>query len=178
MYKYKLKKPRINLFDPVATERILTQEGKIAMDSSLIEIQNEVIKETPVGVAGDLRSSIGTELFITGGFFQGVVFAGKKYALPLNFGRKASPVSVIGQQSLARWVEKSTAGQELFAALKSKYPKITPRAVAFLIARKKKTKRTKGTKFFDNGVSNALPEVRRLFTKMGIKLKKELIKVT
>lgn len=178
MYSMKLVKPRIVLFDPKKSEVMLNQEGRIAMDSALIEAQREIVDETPVGVSGDMRASIQTMIKIVGKIIQGIVFAGKKYALPVNFGRKASPVSKLGQMSIQRWVEKSTAGRELWGALSSKYPGISSRAVAFLVSRKKKQRRTKGQRFFDKGINKAMPEIRRIFKGMGLKMARRFVSVS
>jgi hypothetical protein len=178
MYSIKLKKPQYVVFDPKKVERVTRQEDRKAMDSALIEAQSDIIEAAPVGHTGNLRASIGTRVVEKKGVLQGIVFAGVKYALPVEFGRKASPVSQLGQVSLRRWIEKSTQGRAFFSALRNSYPKITINAAVFLLARSLKRRERKGQKFFQKGLDEAWPRMQTIFRALGRKLAKRYVEVT
>jgi len=166
------------LHDPPKAEVMMAREGRIALDNSLIKVKFEADKLTPRGSTSELAGSLNTEVRERKQFRQGVVFYGVRYALPVEFGRRAAPVSRTGQQSIRRWVEKSSAGTSLWNALKSRYPKITSKQVAFLVARKKKLKRTKGQKFFRKAVNISESYVKAQFEKLGVRVGKKLMEVT
>jgi len=174
MFKAKVKMPNTKLFDLSEGTRAIKQEAIKAMNRAVAVIESNVISEAPVGATGDLRSSINSNVKSTGQSVIGIVFAGKRYAMPVNDGRKASPVSATGQLSIKRWVEKSSGGRALWSSLRAKYPKITSKQVAFLVARKKKQKATKGQKFFDKGFELSVSEINRIFKQFNIRVAEKL----
>lgn len=175
-FEMRLDVPDIVLFDTKKSETLINKESRIAMDSILINLQFEIVSLTPVGVSGDLRSSIQTEVKELPDKLIGVVFAGKKYALAVDQGRKAAPVSELGQASLSRWIDKSAKGREFFSALKGSYPKITLAQATFLLARSLKKKAREGQEFFEEGIENARPKVDSEFNQLGVNLKQGLLK--
>jgi len=174
MLKIKFTKPKILLFDSKGAKRMMDVESRRTMAVVLVKTQGEIKDRTPVGVSGELQNSIMIEMKKIKERLIGFVFSALKYALPMNFGRKASPVSKLGQLSILRWVEKSSAGRALWQTLKGRYPKITPRQVAFLVARQKKLKRMEGKKFFEKGIQASLSFIRGAFSKHGLTLKRRL----
>lgn len=163
MFKMKFTKPDILLFNAKASKEMFDSEGRKFMNRALVKLLNDIVALTPVGATGDLRNSLAFKIFVLKDMIRGLLFAGKKYAIVVNDGRKAAPVSMTGQKSLVRWVQKSSAGRSLWTSLKSKYPKITARQVAFLVARRKKMQKTAGQKFFDKGIKNAKQDVKNIF---------------
>jgi len=169
MYKMKLKVPNITIFNKNKFERATEEETKIAMNSALIEAQNKIIFKTPVGDTGMLRASINTSLRKIGLKLRGLVFSGVKYAIPLEYGRR--PGKFPPYTALINWIRRSSAGQAVFNALRTRYPKIKPASAAFLVARAIKNKGIKEKKFFRNGIKEALPEMKNIFKNLGKKLK-------
>ena len=161
------KTPNVKLFNFKGAVSMFNKESRKAVDRSLAILQFNIVQLTPVGATGDLRSSINTKVDERKGEILGVVFAGKTYALPVELGRKASPVSKTGQLSLTRWILKSSGGRSWFQALKGKYPRITVKQATFLLARSLKRKARKGQKFFEKGVNNAMPKVNQIMRQLS-----------
>ena len=175
MFDMKLTTKDLPIVDSKKAEKVIEKESVNRMNNVLLSIQNEVSKETPVGSTGDLRSSLNTEIKRVAGNLIGSVFFGKKYALPVNDGRKASPVSVVGQRGLSRWIQKSTKGRAYFSGLKSSYPKITLRQATFLLARSMKRRARKAQQFFEKGIANAQSDINRFVSGLGDRLVKRLV---
>ncbi len=177
MLKMKFTKPKILLLDPKGAARMMDVEGRRTMSLVLTKTQAEIKERTPVGVSGQLRDSVMTEMKKVKEKLIGFVFSALVYALPMNFGRKASPVSRTGQLSILRWVEKSKAGRALWQKLRKDYKKISSRQVAFLVARKKGEERMEGKKFFEKGITASESFIRGAFSKHGLMLKRKLVQL-
>jgi hypothetical protein len=176
MFKMKVKQSDLPLFDSKDASKVIEKESRRKLDNILLTLQTSIAEVTPVGATGDLRSSLKTEIKQKSGKMIGSVFYGKKYALPVNDGRKASPVSQQGQRGLMRWIQKSRKGQSYFSALKGSYPKITLKQATFLLARSLKNTARKGQKFFEKGIKNAKPDINRIYKSLGNSLVKGLTK--
>lgn len=167
MFEIKIKSSDFPIFDKKDT-RATEKESMNKLNNILLTIQNHVAIVTPVGATGSLRSSLKTTIRKTKiGKMIGSVLFGKKYAGAVNDGRKASPVSKLGQKSLRRWIQKSTKGRSYFNSLKDKYPKITLRSAVFLLARSMKQKERKGQEFFEKGIKNAKADINRIVSRLG-----------
>jgi hypothetical protein len=176
MFDMKLTSKDLPVLDGNKASKVIEKEGGIRLNNVLLTIQNSIATVTPVGATGDLRSSLRTDIKRKGGNLIGSVFFGKKYALPVNDGRKASPVSRLGQQGLARWIEKSRKGRSYFSGLKSTYPKVNLRQATFLLARSLKLRERVGQKFFEKGIENAKADINRFISRLGDSLVKGLVK--
>jgi hypothetical protein len=176
MYDMKVSVSDIPITNPQKGKRVIDIDSRRNLDNILLTIQKEVAELTPVGATGDLRSSLRTNVRKKGANIIGEVFFGKKYALPVNDGRKASPVSIQGQRGLSRWIEKSRKGRAYFSGLKSAYPKVTLKQATFLLSRSMKKKARKGQKFFEEGIKNASSKINKIISNLGNKLVKDMVK--
>ncbi len=126
-----------------------------------------------IGPCRALRSSLKTVIKTPKkGGFKGSLWFAKKYASAVNDGRKASPVSELGQKSLRRWIQKSTKGHAYFSGLQGKYPNITLKQATFLLARSLKNKKRVGQRFFEKGIKNARPDINKIVRRLGTVLVK------
>jgi hypothetical protein len=69
---------------------LVEREFKKAMNKSVIKVASEVKRETPVGVSGRLRNSIGSEVTTTASKVRGRVGTSitDEYPIVMEFGRK------------------------------------------------------------------------------------------
>lgn len=174
MYSVRIKRPNIMLFKESAAQQMIDRETMKTINRALITIGNRVRSLTPVGASGDLRSSIRSSVKMRRNDIIGRLFTGKKYAMVVEEGRKASPVSKTGQRSLKRWIMLSSKGRAYFDGLRSKYPKITLKQATFLLARSLKRKKRKGQKFFSTGVKETRVQVENMFKNLGKTIRKIL----
>src|ERR1017187_2948229 len=113
----------------------------------------EVQKATPVGASAELRRGwfMDVKMISTEGgeVAQVTISNPSEYLEPTELGRKASPVSLEGQKSMALWVTRKLGITD---------PKKV-KSVVFLICRKKKVTATKGQFFMRATVEKCIPVV-------------------
>ena len=178
MLEFKLKAPKLTIFNTKKSVGTLDTLGRIYMDRVLLKEQNEIQKLAPTGDTGLLRASISTKLQRSVGFLTGTVFieATKgvgSYAAVMEFGRrkgKKQPPSKV----FFGWLRNTTQGREFFADLKSTYKKITIPQAAFILARSIKKKGIKGKHYFKNGLKEAKPSVKHILKQYKKAIAKKL----
>ncbi len=143
----KFKTPKTPLFDPALAKTFFDTNKTKFFDKILPVIQTGIKLKAPAGATVELKNSIKTR--VTGD--SGFIFTDLSYAVVVNDGRRAAPVSASADASIAAWIKRSTKGQAFFSNLKSKYKRITIKQAVFLLKRGKKNKKTKGQKFFERG---------------------------
>ena len=119
---------------------IMDKEYRGAMTDSIYKLENEIAKNTPVGVTGILRAGIQGRVVSPYRGRVGVVGAAAKYGDIRERGRRPGPVSREGQESIALWVKRKLQIRNE-KELKS---------VAYLVTRKIRKKGYKGAFMFKN----------------------------
>jgi hypothetical protein len=136
-------------FDLIAEKHL-----KTAMQKSVLTIEGEVKPLVPVGVSARLKNSIGTTVLEIGTLsLEGRVGSSLKselYPQVMEFGRE--PGKMPPPEALTRWVH-----------LKLGVPKEDELRVAYLVARKIKSKGIKAKEFMKTGFENAKDRVVRFF---------------
>ena len=129
---------------------MVAEEQRLAMQKSLDVLERTIVPRTPVGVSGNLRGSIATEVRGTPANLQGEIFTPLIYGLPVEHGRRP------GKQP-------PTAAIELWVVRKLGIPSgREARSAAFAIARAIAAGQTKhqlkgGSKMFEEGFDAAEP---------------------
>jgi len=139
----------------ISSPQLIQKHFVPAMQKSVHLLEGEIKKNTPVGVAGQLRSSIGTEVKSLGGGVRGIVGSPLSYAPYVEEGTKPHfpPVS-----ALERWCEL----------------KLGDRRLAFVVARAISRRGTKAVKMFERGVEAKKEEVFAFFRQALINLVRDL----
>ncbi len=134
--------------------QIAMRELKTAMNQSVITIANEVKPLTPVGVSGELRSSIGSEVKQEGGSqIVGRVGSSIKEAYPVVMEAGARP-HFPPPENLERWVH-----------LKLGVPTEDAPGVAFTIARAISRRGIKGRFFMKQAWERSQVRVNGFFAR-------------
>lgn len=158
--EWKFEVPDTPLFDIKKAKALHEREIGIAIDSALSEVQRNIVQHTaPHGATGNLKASIRTERKGT----EGRVFAGAKYAIPVELGRKEAPVPF---RALINWVRLSAKGQAFHASLRESYPRISAASAAFVLARSMKRKARAGQEFFKKGVDMSRDTINQILGKL------------
>src|SRR4030066_2346671 len=67
---------------------MVAEEQRLAMQKSLDALEQTIVPRTPVGVSGNLRGSIDTEIRGLPANLQGEIFTPLIYGLPVEHGRR------------------------------------------------------------------------------------------
>ena len=130
---------------------MVAEEQRLAMQKSLDVLEQTIVPRTPVGVSGNLRGSIATEVRGTPANLQGEIFTPLIYGLPVEYGRRP------GKQP-------PTAAIELWVVRKLGVPAgREARSVAFVIARAIGRHGTKGAHMFEEGFDAAEPIIVQIW---------------
>ena len=135
---------------------MVAEEQRLAMQKSLDVLEQTIVPRTPVGVSGNLRGSVDTEIRGTPASLQGEIFTPLIYGLPVEHGRKK------GKQP-------PTAAIELWVVRKLGIPAgREARSAAFVIARAIAAGQTKhqlkgGSKMFEEGFDAAEPIIVQIW---------------
>src|SRR3990172_2359749 len=96
---------------------IVAEEQRLAMRQSLDVLEQTIVPRTPVGVSGNLRGSIATEVRGTPANLQGEIFTPLIYGLPVEYGRRPGKQPPTGAGGF--WVVRKLgvpAGREALSA--------------------------------------------------------------
>ena len=154
--KLNLKVPNIALFN---TAKALTVYDKLAtkyVDAITSTFQASIISKAPTGGSGRLKNSIKTKRKK----YTGIVYPSVKYAEFVERGRRAGRMPP--SKRLVNWLKRSRKGRNRFQALKARYPRITYKSAAYLVARAIGKHGTRPTWFWSKGEAQALPVVNAL----------------
>jgi hypothetical protein len=145
MIGYELEIPHLD--DKIANLHLVK-----AMQKSVIKVESEIKPLTPVGVSGNMRASIGSQVSSNGlGAVVGKVSSSlKDYPAVMEFGRKPGRMPPV--EALERWVQ-----------VKMRVPASELREVAFVVARSIARKGIKGRKFFERGFKASQSSILHYF---------------
>jgi len=150
---------KLNAYDAIANKHLAT-----AMRSAVNTIVSEVKPLAPVGVSGQLRNSIGSQVFTEAlGSVVGKVGSSLKdevYPSVMEFGRRPGTAPPPG--ALDRWVH-----------LKLRVPE-NPAEVAYRIGQKIKMSGIKGKFFMKKGFEKAKDKILGYFNAALVKITREL----
>lgn len=147
-----------------ASGKVLNRHLKIAMQRSVNEVRNNVIPFVPVGVSGNLRKSIGTEIIESPFRLVGKVgssMKGEEYPAVMEFGRKPGQMPPPG--ALIRWVH-----------IKLRPPEKDEAQVAFLVARAIGRHGIQGRHYLSKGFAKSKAKVQGYFVQAVRDAAKEL----
>jgi hypothetical protein len=159
------KKPDIAFFDMAKVKSIFGKRIGGSIAEVLENSRNEIFRRAPHGVSGYLKSTIGTN---QPSYFEGEVFVTAPYAIIVERGRRAAPVSQSADAGLIRWLTKTRQGIEFVSAIRMKYfanaaRRVNSQAQAsqleqqvlksalFILKRSKARKKTPGQYYFRDG---------------------------
>ena len=138
--------------DVPKAQRAIFRAMRRPMEQSLSHLATQVRALTPVGVSGDLRRGINTQIDGVAPGLVGEVLPNVLYGDPVEFG---IPAGVFPPpDALQLWVKR-----------KLDVPDEKVEQVAFLVARKIFRKGTKPRRMFQQGLLNGFPTVERIWDK-------------
>jgi len=167
MIKFKYKFPKTALFDPAKTQKLFGTKIKSAMNDILSVARLSIQKEAPKGATSQLINTIGTSQSEN----KGLVYTGVDYAVVIEKGRKAAPVSQAADQSLTMWMRKSRKGRSYLLKVREimmKKRRTKPstaqviKSALFLLKRSMQKKKREPNPFFDRGINKARPLIRKI----------------
>lgn len=152
------EKLRVEIYN--AIEKFAHRVGNVLVRETV-----KAIDENDVRASADLRKSITYEVKLFGTFVVITVFSPLNYAVYAHEGRKPGRMPPI--EPIQRWVRMKGIAGRYSVKTKRRMGTATSRwkedeQAAWAIARSIAKKGTKGVKFFEIALRNALPKLERL----------------
>ena len=149
---------------------MVAEEQRLAMQQSLDVLEQTIVPRTPVGVSGDLRGSIATEIRGMPANLHGEIFTPLIYGLPVEHGRR--PGKQPPTAAIELWVVRRLgipAGREA-------------RSAAYVIARaigagQSRHQRASGSKMFEEGFDAAAPVIIQIWEGLPDKVFNRLARI-
>lgn len=156
-------KLHIEFKDPLLPADVIPQAVVAALEETLMLLEAEVTRRTPIGAFEVLSKSIAAEpVQQVGGGFKGIVGTPLEYGEPVEYGTKPHwpPIG-----PLIPWVIR-----------KLHVKKEDAPGVAFLVARKISRSGTKGAYMFENALKENQGRIKDIFERMGYQIATRLEK--
>lgn len=164
--KFKFDTKGIALFNLNKASTRIKKLAKTSLNSMLGTAQRNIGIQAPVGATGQLRDDVSLEIRE----LSGRVFAGSPYAIVINDGRKASPVSKDADPSLIRWLRVTRKGRKMLVWTRAnmmKNRKSKPstdqviKSALYILKRSMKNKARPANPFFDRGIEKSQPFIKQ-----------------
>ncbi len=156
-------KLHIEFKDPLLPPDVIPQAAAAALEETLMLLEAEVVRRTPIGAMEILSKSIAAgPVEQAGGGFKGMVGTAMLYGEPVEYGTKPHwpPIG-----PMIPWVIRKLHVKKEDAS-----------GVAFLIARKISRSGTKGAHMFENALKENQGRIKDIFERIGYQIATRLEK--